>query len=291
MLPRRKFLAHMSALLGPAVITPRGFASNATDQPSAAPSLKPPASFTSILCAEFDDAVGELHDGDLLVVGGRPTSGRTSLLLSIATHITAGLRWPAAIFSAPYSAQCVRDRLVDVLADQLRGNAHAWQRRWRPDEFRMRALRMLEASHLLIDERSGLSVDDLAMQVFRNNIRAGRRNGTTLLLDPDGISIVGSERPPLSLDSALRGLGEIYGGPVLCRTTFAPSPGAPSMASSITFEPNVTARSLARASSVVLLAHRPLARGPGAAEDAGRLILMTKSPKNRRGVVRMSLGG
>ena len=290
MLPRRKFLTSVGALLVPTAVATSALSSDSAERTVTGQTPKPHPSFVPTGHPSLDAVVGELHDGDLLVVGGRPASGRASLLLSIAAGVSAGLRRPAVIFSAPFSAAHIRDRMSNILARRLRCDTRAPPVGRSLDECRTLALGMLDESHLLIDDRPGLSIEGMAAQVFRNNIRAGRRSGVTLLLGADSISNKGYGMPPFRLASALRDLGEIYGGPVLCRTTFFATRSARSTTGPVTFEPTLIARRLARASSVVLLAHGSTESRPDAPKSDEGLILMTRSPSNQRGLFRMSLG-
>ena len=61
---------------------------------------------------DLDEMTGGFKKGDLVVVGGRPTMGKSSLLENILAHSTLSLREKVLMFSFEGSKQSVLDRLV-----------------------------------------------------------------------------------------------------------------------------------------------------------------------------------
>lgn len=70
---------------------------------------------------KFDMLTAGLHKGDLIIVAGRPSMGKTSLCLTIAQNVAVEQKIPVAIFSLEMS----REQLVQrLLCAEARVNAH-----------------------------------------------------------------------------------------------------------------------------------------------------------------------
>jgi replicative DNA helicase len=61
---------------------------------------------------EFDEVTSGLHPSDLIVVAARPSMGKTSLALCIASNIALNQKVPVAIFSLEMSRQQLAQRLI-----------------------------------------------------------------------------------------------------------------------------------------------------------------------------------
>ncbi len=70
---------------------------------------------------ELDQLTTGLQKGDLIIIGGRPGMGKTSLGLSIAIEATVHGKHPTVIFSLEMSKQQIRQRL---LCAEPRANVH-----------------------------------------------------------------------------------------------------------------------------------------------------------------------
>lgn len=70
---------------------------------------------------KFDMLTAGLHKGDLIIVAGRPSMGKTSLCLTMAQNVAVAQKIPVAIFSLEMS----REQLVQrMLCAEARVNAH-----------------------------------------------------------------------------------------------------------------------------------------------------------------------
>ncbi len=70
---------------------------------------------------EFDRLTAGLHKGDLVIVAGRPSMGKTSLCLTMAQNVAVAQKIPVAIFSLERS----REQLVQrMLCAEARVDAH-----------------------------------------------------------------------------------------------------------------------------------------------------------------------
>jgi replicative DNA helicase len=76
--------------------------------------------------ADLDKVLGGLQKTDLIIVAGRPGSGKTSFALSIAYHAAVQKRKRIAIFSLEMSAAQLVERLIaqvaDIVASELPGD-------------------------------------------------------------------------------------------------------------------------------------------------------------------------
>ncbi len=61
---------------------------------------------------ELDNILSGLQRSDLIIVGARPSYGKTSFVLDIARHIAVNLQAPVAIFSMEMSREQVIDRFI-----------------------------------------------------------------------------------------------------------------------------------------------------------------------------------
>ena len=60
----------------------------------------------------FDEMTGGLHPGELVIVAGRPSMGKTALALNIAQHAAARLQKTVAVFSLEMSKESLLTRLL-----------------------------------------------------------------------------------------------------------------------------------------------------------------------------------
>ncbi|MEL6869902.1 MAG: replicative DNA helicase [Pseudomonadota bacterium] len=64
---------------------------------------------------EFDKMTSGLHPGDLVIVAGRPSMGKTTFAVNIAEHAAIGERAPTAIFSMEMGADQLAFRMISSL--------------------------------------------------------------------------------------------------------------------------------------------------------------------------------
>src|SRR5215831_4922467 len=65
---------------------------------------------------KFDEYTGGLHGGDLFILAGRPSMGKTALALNIAQHVALKLKQTAAIFSLEMSKESLLTRMLCATA-------------------------------------------------------------------------------------------------------------------------------------------------------------------------------
>src|SRR5205823_12521688 len=61
---------------------------------------------------DLDRMTSGLQEGDLIVIAGRPSMGKTSLALNIGEHIALSAKLPVAVFSMEMGAMQLAMRLI-----------------------------------------------------------------------------------------------------------------------------------------------------------------------------------
>lgn len=110
---------------------------------------------------ELDELTCGLQAGELIIVAGRPSMGKTAFGLNIAEHVAISERRPVIFFSLEMNKQQVAQR---VLCSRARVDAH----RLRRGRHSREDLARLESAHgeitgspLLVDDASSLSILEL----------------------------------------------------------------------------------------------------------------------------------
>ncbi len=122
---------------------------------------------------DLDAKTTGFHPGDLVILAGRPSMGKTSFALNIAEHVALYLKKPAAVFSMEMPAEQLALRMVSSFAripmGQLRGGDME-DRYW--DRLVSQGSLIREAP-LYIDETGALSPLDLRSRARRIKQRHG----------------------------------------------------------------------------------------------------------------------
>lgn len=110
---------------------------------------------------EFDKLTAGLQQGELIVIAGRPSMGKTTLALNIAENAAIGSKVPTAIFSMEMPSQQLAFRMISSLGrvDQT----HLRTGRF-PDEDWSRintAVQLMSEAPIFIDDTPGLSPTEI----------------------------------------------------------------------------------------------------------------------------------
>ncbi|MCH8116543.1 MAG: replicative DNA helicase [Proteobacteria bacterium] len=110
---------------------------------------------------EFDKLTAGLQPGELIIIAGRPSMGKTSLAINIAENAAIGSKVPTAIFSMEMPSQQLAFRMISSLGrvDQ----AHLRTGRF-PDEDWSRintAVQLMSDAPIFIDDSAGLSPTEI----------------------------------------------------------------------------------------------------------------------------------
>ena len=116
---------------------------------------------------EFDKLTAGLQPGELVVIAGRPSMGKTALAINIAENAAIGSKVPTAIFSMEMPSQQLAFRMISSLGrvDQ----AHLRTGRF-PDEDWSRintAVQLMSDAPIFIDDSAGLSPTDIRARARR----------------------------------------------------------------------------------------------------------------------------
>jgi replicative DNA helicase len=116
---------------------------------------------------EFDKLTAGLQPGDLVIIAGRPSMGKTTLALNVAENAAIGAKVPTAIFSMEMPSQQLAFRMISSLGrvDQT----HLRTGRF-PDEDWSRintAVQLMSDAPMFIDDSPGLTPTEIRARARR----------------------------------------------------------------------------------------------------------------------------
>ena len=116
---------------------------------------------------KFDDLTAGLQKGDLIIVAGRPSMGKTTLAINIAENASIGAKVPTAIYSMEMPSQQLAFRMISSLGrvDQ----SHLRTGKF-PDEDWSRintAVQLMSDAPIYIDDTPGLSPTEIRARARR----------------------------------------------------------------------------------------------------------------------------
>ncbi len=124
--------------------------------------------------ADLDRMTSGLQPGDLVVVAGRPSMGKTAFSLNIGEHVAVDLQMPVAVFSMEMGASQLAQRMLCSVGrlDQQRlrtGRLHDddWPRL-------THAIQKMQDAQLYIDETPALNALELRARARRLHRQCGR---------------------------------------------------------------------------------------------------------------------
>ncbi|HEX4858072.1 MAG TPA: replicative DNA helicase [Usitatibacteraceae bacterium] len=136
---------------------------------------KNPSSVTGISTGfkDLDEMTSGMHPGDLIIVAGRPSMGKTAFSLNIAEHVALAQHLPVFVFSMEMGGTQIASRLLSSVArvDQQRvrtGNLE--NRDW--DQLNQAMVKLNEAP-MQIDETPGLNALELRARARRMHRQYG----------------------------------------------------------------------------------------------------------------------
>ncbi len=116
---------------------------------------------------KFDHMTGGLRKSDLIILGARPSQGKTAMALNIAHHACVECNIPVAFFSLEMGRHIIYERMIGAAAmaeiHKLR-SGYFEKSEW-PDL--MREMDRLAKAPLYIDDTSGISITELRMRARR----------------------------------------------------------------------------------------------------------------------------
>ncbi|ABM94161.1 replicative DNA helicase [Methylibium petroleiphilum] len=118
---------------------------------------------------ELDQLTTGMHRGDLIVIAGRPSIGKSALALNVATHVAIQQGTPVLIFSMEMDGRHVMDRLVSSISRVDLQRVRMAQLSDDDWSHAIEAFNLLSDAPLVIDDTPSLSVNEL---IARANKRA-----------------------------------------------------------------------------------------------------------------------
>jgi len=153
---------------------------------------------------ELDDLTSGFQNGELIIIAGRPSMGKTAFGLNVAEHMAVDQLRPVAFFSCEMSKQQVVQRL---LCSRSKVDSHRMRRGLLHDDERSRLLMacdVLQEAPLYIDDTPGMSILELRAKsrllMVREKISAVFVDYLQLLSSP------GSESRQQEVSNISRGL-------------------------------------------------------------------------------------
>lgn len=116
---------------------------------------------------EFDHKTGGLRKSDLIILGARPSQGKTALALNIAHHACVECGMPVAFFSLEMGRNSIFERMLGAAAMvEIHKLRTGWFDRNKWSDL-TRELGRLSAAPFYIDDTSGISITELRMRARR----------------------------------------------------------------------------------------------------------------------------
>jgi replicative DNA helicase len=124
--------------------------------------------------ADLDDKTAGMHAGELVIVAGRPSMGKTAFAMNVAEHVAVVEKLPVAIFSMEMSGIQLAQRLLGSIGQV---DQHKMRTGRLGDEEWSRlteAMSKLHAAPISIDESGGLTGAELRARARRLKRRYGK---------------------------------------------------------------------------------------------------------------------
>ncbi len=121
----------------------------------------------------LDRELAGLQRGDLIIVAGRPSMGKTSFAINIAENVGVKQELPVAVFSLEMGGDQLAQRLISSVADidaQKLRKAHLEDEEW--NRF-SKAVHRLEKKPVYIDDTPALMISELASRARRLTNQTG----------------------------------------------------------------------------------------------------------------------
>ncbi|MCC7144883.1 MAG: replicative DNA helicase [Phycisphaeraceae bacterium] len=176
---------------------------------------------------ELDEITSGLQKGELIIVAGRPSMGKTALAVNIAEHIAATNKQPVAVFSLEMSRQQLAQR---ILCSRSGVDSHKVRRNMlNRDEFGRLAVTVGELAEapMFIDDQPGLTLMQLRARsrrlAARHDIKAVFVDYLQLMSSPGSDS---RQQEVSELSRGIKALARELDVPIVCLSQLNRSPEA-----------------------------------------------------------------
>lgn len=116
---------------------------------------------------KLDEMTTGLQGGDLIIIGGRPSMGKTSLAINVAEHVAVKLTQPVMVFSFEMSSKQLTNRMLasqSGINSQRLWSGRIYDREWGP---LTAGIGRLNGAALTIDEDATLTVTEIKARARR----------------------------------------------------------------------------------------------------------------------------
>jgi replicative DNA helicase len=165
------------------------------------------------------------HPSDLIIIAGRPSMGKTSLAMNIASYVACEEKLPVAIFSLEMSKEQLVLRLLasEARVDQTKvRNAHLTREEW---SSLIESADRLSNAFLYIDDTPGISIGEIRSKLRRMAASEGLR-----LLVIDYLQLMSSRRGDsreqeiADISRSLKAIAKEFNVPVIALSQLNRSP-------------------------------------------------------------------
>jgi replicative DNA helicase len=167
---------------------------------------------------DLDGMTQGFQRGDLIIVAGRPSMGKTSFVLNVARNVASYHKLPVAVFSLEMSKEQLVQRLlsgeVRIESSRLRAGRISSQE-WEPLGH---AISMLSQMPIFIDDTSGISLSEMRSRLRRLQAENGGAIGLVIVDYLQLMESKGSDNRVQALSNitrALKGLAREFSVPVI----------------------------------------------------------------------------
>ncbi len=239
--------------------------------------------------ADLDEYTSGLQSGELIIVAGRPSMGKTSFALNVVQHVGVELRQPVVIFSLEMS----KEQLArNMLCSHLRLDSHRLRRGRLTSEEREQLpihVGALMEAPIFIDDSAALNCFEIRAKVRRLRRQKGLRLAVIdylqLMQGPEHMD--SREQQIASISRSLKGLAREMQIPVIAvaqlnRQAEQRDDHRPRMADLR------ESGSLEQDADLVLLLHRPAYYTDSQTEDTSAELIIAKQRNGPTGKVNLA---
>jgi replicative DNA helicase len=122
---------------------------------------------------DLDNETAGLQKGDLVIVAGRPSMGKTAFAINIAEHVALELKMPVAVFSMEMGATQLAQRLIGSVGKLDQHKLRTGKLQAQDWERFSDALGKLDQSQFYIDESAGLNSFEVRARARRLHRQCG----------------------------------------------------------------------------------------------------------------------
>jgi replicative DNA helicase len=239
--------------------------------------------------ADLDEYTSGLQNGDLIIIAGRPSMGKTSFALNVVQHVGVELRQPVVIFSL----EMAKEQLArNMLCSHLRLDSHRLRRGRLTSEEREQLpihVGALMEAPIFIDDSPALNCFEIRAKVRRLRRQKGLRLAVIdylqLLQGPEQVD--SREQQIAAISRSLKGLAREMQIPIIAvsqlnRQVEQRDDHRPRMADLR------ESGSLEQDADVVLLLHRPAYYMDSQTDDATAELIIAKQRNGPTGKVNLA---